>query len=251
MDINQVKDRYRKYIESFDLTESNIKRKYIHSFRVMQIATDIAEFSKFNESDKEIVTIAALLHDYGRFHQWENYKTYEDRDSIDHADKAIEFLYGDGEIINYTLKVVDYDEIHDAIKYHSKYEIPEGLSEHNKKILEVVRDADKLDIFYIYASGEKLIKEDDSDITKEVIDQYNNEKCIRFTKDNTNNDLIVGIIAMVFDLNYYYSFKLLKEKNYIDKMFESIKDKEKFRPYFEGVKKYIDKKLSEETENVR
>ena len=48
---------------------------------------------------------------------------------------------------------------------------------------------------------------------------------------------------MVFDLNYDYSFKYLKENKLIEKMYENIKNKELFKEYFDYVNKYIDERI--------
>ena len=49
----------------------------------------------------------------------------------------------------------------------------------------------------------------------------------------TVNDKILVFLAFAFDLNYDYSKQTILEKGYYDKMFEHIKNKDKFKPYFD------------------
>lgn len=74
------------------MNDENIKRKYYHSIRVMKFAKNIAENLKLEENIIELAIVAEILHDYGRFEQWENYKTYSDVDSLDHGDLAVDLL---------------------------------------------------------------------------------------------------------------------------------------------------------------
>ena len=55
----------------------------------------------------------------------------------------------------------------------------------------------------------------------------------------TASDKIILYLSFVFDLNYDYSKQTILEKGYYDKILEHIKDKDKFRPYFDEAKKYL------------
>ena len=243
MNIELIKSNFKKYVETFDMNEKAIERKYYHSLRVMEIATDIARHNNFDEDDIEISTIVGLLHDYARFPQWTKYKTYNDINSEDHADWAVKLLFEKGDIKNFTLEVKYYDEIYDAIKNHNKYILPDYLSKHNIRISNVIRDADKLDIFYIFSTTKDLIPEDDEIISEDVkIDFYNNQNIDR-RKVKNNSDNILLDLSMIYDLNFIYSYKYIKDNRLIEKIFDGIENKEKYREYFEYIIKFINKKV--------
>ena len=44
---------------------------------------------------------------------------------------------------------------------------------------------------------------------------------------------------MIYDMNFKYSYKFLKQNKLIEKLFEFIDSKEKFRPYFNYIGKYM------------
>lgn len=238
-----MKENFKKYVYQYDMSDINIVRKYYHSYRVMDLCMLLAKYNNFSEENTLIAMLVGLLHDYGRFEQWTKYKTYKDSISIDHADLAVLKLFDNNEIKNYCLQKEYYDEIYDAIKYHNKYEIPSNLSDHNTLLCKVIRDADKLDIFYLISMYKDLLEEDDNSISEKVKTDFFNNKAINLSDLNNKSDAVILKLGMVFDLNFKYSFEHLKNTKVIDKIFDNIINKDKFKIYFEYINKYIDERI--------
>ena len=236
---DNLKNKFTNYVETFDLNDENIKRKYFHSLRVMNLAENIAISENLNENDIEISLVAGLLHDYARFTQWTNYHTYNDLNSVDHGDLGVQLLFNKNEILNLYTNVKNYDEIYDAIKNHNKYSVLENLSTHNKEIAYIVRDADKLDIFDIFVQDILKLKESNDEISEEVKKNFYKNKSINYQNIKNDNDDIILKLAMLFDLHYKYSIKYVIENNLLDKLFSKIKDKQKFKEYFEYMNNYL------------
>ena len=247
MDVSKesLTDKFTNYTKEFDMNDKNIERKYFHSLRVMNLAESIAISEKLNENDIEISIVAGLLHDYARFTQWTNYHTYSDLKSIDHGDLGVELLFNQNEILNLYDNIKNYDEIYDAIKYHNKYSVSNKLSNHNKKIAYIVRDADKLDIFDIFIKGYLSFKECNNDISKEVQKNFYENKSINYKIISNDNDDIILKLAMLFDLKYKYSMKYVLENNILDKLYSNIKHKEKFKDYFKYMNNYLSNNLNQ------
>ena len=239
-----MKEEFKKYVDRFNMSEKAIERKYYHSLRVMELAKLIAKYAGFSEEDSKIAEVAGLLHDYGRFPQWTKYKTYNDSASIDHADYSIEKLFYSGEIMKFWSNFRDYDEIFDAIKYHNKLAVPETLSEHNKLLCKVIRDADKLDLLYL-SCGTFEYKKCDDEISPKVKESFYKHKQVDNRDKRNSNDVVISRLALVYDFNFKYSFDHLKKYKIIDQMYENISDQGKFKSYFEEIKKYIDNKIEE------
>ena len=245
IDIEKIKKNFKIHAEKYDMNDIAIIRKFYHSYRVMDFCMLLAKYNNFNDDDTNIAMLVGLLHDYSRFEQWTNYKTYSDIKSIDHGDLAVERLFKDREILNYCKNIEYYDEIYDAIKYHNKYSYPEYLSEHNKLLCKIIRDAVKLDIFYLLGINKELIPEDDGTISDKVKEAfYNNKSISRLDCKNKNDDILLDI-AMIFDLQFDYSLKYIKEMKLIDKIYENIENKAMFKPYFDYINKYIEKRCQD------
>lgn len=239
-----MEEEFRKYVDNFDFSDVNIERKYYHSLRVKSLCQLIAKDIKLNEYDSSIAQVIGLLHDYGRFMQWTKYHTYNDFESIDHGDYAVSKLFDDGEISNFWKDKGSYSEIYDAIKYHNKFTLPENITDRSKLFCEIIRDADKLDILYLFAS--KSISFDSSgEISNNIMDAFNSESLVDVRNRKTPADYTVSILAFVYDLNFKFSFHYLKQYKIFEQIFENLEDKEKFRKYFEKINKYINRNLSE------
>lgn len=237
-------EEFKKYVEKFDRSDKDIDRKYYHSLRVKDLCQILAKHLNLDEDNRKIVEVIGLLHDYGRFMQWQKYHTYNDSLSIDHGDYAVEELFKKGQIKKFWPDIKDYDEIYDAIKYHNKLEIPSYLSDHNKLLCKIIRDADKLDILYLYVSKSLVIQED-GEISKNVKEAFDNERTVNKKDEKTAADHTIVVLALIYDMNFDYSFKHLKDYKIFDQIFENVKNKEKFRIYFDKVNEYIDKKVRE------
>lgn len=241
-----MNEEFEKYVSNFDLEDVNLQRKHYHSIRVKSLSQLIAKYAGFNDEDAKIAEVVGLLHDYARFPQWRDYHTYNDLESIDHADLAVKLLFEDGDIKKFWTKEEDYDEIYDAIKYHNKYEIPDNLSEHNETLCKVIRDADKLDLFYLLAEGLIEEHEDTELISDKIKSDFLNHKSLRRVDVKNGNDFILLHLAFVFDLNFKYSFEHLYERKLISRYFELIKDKGLFKPYFDIAERYIKERIDED-----
>jgi len=238
-----IKKIFRKYVESYDINDRAIILKLDHSYRVMELCELIARENNLNNRDIKIAKLIGLLHDYARFEQWTKFGTYSDIKSIDHGDLAIEMLFENNEIINYCSNREYYNYICDAIKYHNKCSYPNNLNERNKLFCKIIRDADKLDIFYLLGINKELIREDKEEISSKIKEDFFNNKLLNRKDVNNENDNIILDLAMVFDLNFKYSFKYLEDNSLIDKFFENIDNKIKFKPYFDYIKSYIRDKI--------
>ena len=233
---------FKEYVSNFDMLDEAIKRKYYHSLRVMDISINIAKSLKLNKEDIYIAGIIGLLHDYGRFTQWNEYHTYNDLISIDHGDLAVKLLFDDKEIEKYNIDRKYYGVIHDSIKYHNKLEIPSNLSKKSKLFSKIIRDADKIDIMYILGMDTYFLKEDNYEISKDLKLEYYDNKLLSREKIKSNNDNILLHLSMVYDLNYNYSYKFINENKLIDKIFNNITQKEIFKEYFNYIIKFIDER---------
>lgn len=242
MDIEKLKNNFRKHVEKYNINDKNIKLE--HSYRVMELSIKIGEYYNLSDKEIEIVTLVGLLHDYAKFEQWDKFGTYDDIDSIDHAELALERLFDDNEILDYCDNIDYYDEIYDAIKYHNKYSYPSYLSDENKLFCKIIRDADKLDIFYLLGTDDYKIGEDNKEISDDIKNKFFDNLLVDRNDVKSDSDNLVLGLAMVFDLEFDYSFKYIKDNNLIDRIYNNIDNKDKFKLYFEHINKYIEEKVN-------
>ena len=148
LDLEKCKDEFLKYTEKYNLSNEKLKRKQLHSLRVMKKSRIIAQSLKLSEEEIQIATLIGLLHDIGRFEQYTKYNTFSDHNSIDHAELGIRILQENNYIKNYIEDENWINIILIAIKKHNKYKMEKGLNKKKELFCKIIRDADKADIMY-------------------------------------------------------------------------------------------------------
>ena len=229
MDIENAKNEFIKYSEKFDLTDWNTKRKQLHSLRVMDTCKEIAEQLNLSQEEIEISELIGLLHDIAKLGKNEEIKAIE---GYDHGDYGAEIVKK--EIRKY-IETDKYDEIIEkAIINHCKYKIQDNLSEKEEVFANILRDADKIDIFWqslelFWKGKEDMVAK--SIISEEILQEFKLEKQVekRGKKDIEHSiDEIISIISFIFDINYKPSFRIIKEKDYINKILDRYDMKDEF-----------------------
>ena len=225
INIEKAKMEFDKYAKKYDFEEENISRKYYHTYRVMDLCKQIAQKLNLNEEEINLSAIIGLLHDIARFEQYTRYKTYSDLDSIDHGDFGVEILE-DENFIRKFVEETKYDNIiKKAIKNHNKYKIEDGLTEEELLYSKIIRDADKLDIFYvileIFSKNTKRKQEiENGEISDRVMEQIKQEKLVLKQPNETPmNDYLVGL-SFIFDFYFGYSYEVIEKENYINKLID-------------------------------
>ena len=238
MDIDELKKEFTNFVSKYDMKNERIARKYNHSFRVMNKCLLIAKYLKLNQHDIDLSCVIGLLHDYARFEQ-ATIEKYDDR-VYDHGNEAVRMLFDEKEIEKYWTNIEDYSVIRDAIMYHNKRHIDSNISDKSKLFCKIIRDADKLDGF-----ENKILKSDDSDVTPKIDEAFRNKKLAKKSDRLSINDKVVFHIAMVFDINFKCSFIYLKENKLIEKIFNKLNNKEKFKLYFDIIFKYVEERIDD------
>ena len=109
-------------------------------------------------------------------------------------------------------------------------------------------DLDKLDNFYLLGKDSTNIQETNDSITPKIKSDFEKKQLLDKTDITNPNDIILTHLAYLFDLNYEYSFQYLYDNKMIEKYFNLIKDKEKFKLYFEMINSHIEERVKK---NVR
>lgn len=235
----KLEKKFKNYVYKYNMDDSNISCKYYHSLRVKNFSKEIALYEKLSKDDVKLAIIIGILHDYGRFEQWMNYNTYSDVNSIDHGELAVQLLFDKGDITNFYNKEADYNIIKTAIKYHNKIDIPLSLSNDETMFCKIIRDADKLDIFNLFIENKILFEEDNERISENIIDDFYNKKKIDYRDLKSKADKIILDLAMFYDINSKFSYKYIIENKIVERLFEQIEDKEKYKEFFEHVNRYV------------
>ena len=149
MKSSRIMKIFEQYVRKYDMNNINIKARYFHSLKVMEIAKDLAtELGIFTDEEIAVCELIGLFHEIGNFSSTPNY--HIDEDNEDSSNKAIEVLFNKGLIREISkdktydnvikLALYSYDKIIQAKNYWSGDKtnlIPEYLFVGKAKVLEV------------------------------------------------------------------------------------------------------------------
>jgi hypothetical protein len=116
-----------------------------------------------------------------------------------------------------------------AIDQHNVYQLRRDLTPRQQLFCQLIRDADKIDIFRVYVlymSQKKNIWNVDwadfenQPISDVVMAQARQRKIVRTQDKKTFMDFYVGALCLYFDLVYLRSRQLAREQGYFDKLLD-------------------------------
>ena len=211
---------FTEYVRNYNPDDSQIRLKIVHTWKVVQAADEIAKSLDLNPEQKRLVHLAALFHDIGRFEQVRRYHTFHDAKSVDHAALGAEILQQENFLDDLTEE--ERAQVIEAVRVHSRFQIPEEDEEFQRTLDQIVRDADKIDIFRVSATEDP---KDTSGATLETIDQdrisplvyeaiLQNRSVLR--KDRQSHlDFWISFLGFICDLNFPASSRMvLEQKNW-------------------------------------
>ncbi len=146
----EIEARYSAYVDTFRVggeLPDLMRLKRIHTDHVVSNARAIAAGEGFDARTASVCAVAALLHDTGRYEQLKRYNTFRDADSVDHAVFSHDIVRDLGWLV--ACPEEERRAILDAVLFHNRRDLPEGLDALTRAAAETVRDADKLDIFRV------------------------------------------------------------------------------------------------------
>ena len=238
IEIIKAKKAFNEYIKTYNPEDPQIKLKITHMLRVAEVSKRIAKGLGLSEEDVKLAELIGLLHDIGRFEQIRIYHTFLDKKSINHGELGAKILFEDG-IIKEFIEDDKYNEIiKKAILNHNRAKIEEGLSERELLHAKIIRDADKTDILYILTFDKTKTCYGIEDFTNqkftnEICREFFEEKAINYSNIENEADILIAHFAYIFDFNFEYGLSIVKENEYLEKIYKryDFKDKETMKKY--------------------
>ena len=236
IDIEKAKHEFDKYVANYNPDDIQIALKIRHIHRVTDVAKKIAIDLKLGEEDFKLAELIALLHDIGRFEQVALTNTFKDKE-MDHAENGVKVLFDEG-LIRSFIKEDTYDEIiRKAVRNHNKLKILDDVTEKEKVFVNIIRDADKMDIFRVRKTDYK--NEFILPPSTTVLECIKEEKSVSLTDIKNKSDSILCVLAFIFDFNFKESFILLKELGYYHELLDTIEVSDENSEIFNKIKERL------------
>ncbi|HXE96076.1 MAG TPA: HD domain-containing protein [Dongiaceae bacterium] len=231
------------FVEPFLATDDegakNIRLKIGHTRKVCEAMALLSEGENLSENESIMASAVALLHDVGRFPQYRRWRTFRDSDSDNHARLAVDVIR-DEQI----LAELDPSErllIEEAVRFHNLLEPPASFQSPTRLYIDLIRDADKLDIWRVFtellaqppeerASAATLGLDDiPGAVTGKCIAALGSGAIVRLDTALYVNDFKLLLISWVYDLNFATSRRILRERGYIPTLAATLPERADLR----------------------
>ncbi len=215
------------YAGRYDRSNGKIQLKIVHTLAVADAMDRLTEALPLTERQCHLAHICAIFHDIGRFEQVRRYDTFLDHLSVDHAQLGCQVLEQEG--ILEELTGGERRMVLTAIRNHNRFQIEEGLDEETLLLCKLIRDADKCDIFRVFACEDMVdtMGETEEQVARETVtdavyDSIFAHRCVKKEVRKTGLDKWVSFLAFFFDLYFKESIRLLAENKYYRKPFDRV-----------------------------
>lgn len=247
--LEQCADSYR----DCGRPQGNIDLKLAHSRRVCDEARLITEClvdrGQMSKREQELAVVAALFHDIGRFPQYARYGVFDDSVSANHGLLGLKTLKASGILDGFPSR--DRKCIQAAVGLHNRKSVPSNMPADFSKIVAVVRDADKLDIFPVMlkhfqpdapANDVVLlgVERDSEKYTSAIVEQVQQQRIGDYSLMQYTNDFKLLVLSWVYDMNYAVSKRELAKRGHIESVFSLLPKKEPFQ----SLKKQLERDVS-------
>lgn len=238
--VKLICETYEK--QSKDVSEA-VERWQLHKIKhTFQVCSEIMtifyheekSYHEFSEEEKELVELAAILHDLGRFYQHNKTKILS-HSEFEHGMAAVNLLKNNPLFNNPILLFAIGEHNHYQINYQNPYYLQ--LTDKDKKTADIIakllRDADKLDnikqVIYSGAhyTGKVMAPECLSEELKSFLQQHQQinyiNKNIKY-EDYTAAEKFIGHLSWINDIYFDYTKSVIRELKYVEVGLAKLKE---------------------------
>lgn len=247
MKSSRIMKIFELYVRKYDMNNINIKSRYFHSLKVMELARELATgLNIFTEEEIAVCELIGLFHEIGNFSKTPNYHIDEDDDNT--YEKSIDVLFNKG-LLREITEDTKYDEtIKLAILSCERDGFINNIDEKTKHICAIIKDSHNLDSFRLFVNYPYIDTRINSYPNSLVYNDFKSFKTISKKMSDNSFDSVLVVLSKMYAFNYRYSYYLLKQNNYVEKIFESLtfedtEVKEFFKKLVVVLNNYIDKRI--------
>ncbi len=251
-------DYTKKYYSTDVEDQKNIMLKVVHTDNVCRNIVEIARGASFGENRIRVAEAIALFHDLGRFAQYAEYKTFRDAISVNHGLLGAKTLIRENVLRD--LSDNERKLITQTVKFHGAFAIPSVLTGDAVLFLQLIRDADKVDIFRVFieyfespregkASATAFGVPDTPEYSKVMLACIMNKHVASYSNIRTENDFKLMQLSWVYDMHFNDSIRLLQERNCINILIDKLPKKDDIRSAAAVLKEYISERLANDEQD--
>lgn len=228
-----LRNWFHQYVKGFysadEQVHFHIRLKEEHTLRVLQHASTIGKWLSLSPAELQLAEIAALLHDIGRFSQYQTYRTFNDALSVNHAELGLGVLEKSDILACAGLDEHQQSLVKKAVLYHNRRNLPLDIGDDCALLSKITRDADKLDIFSMLVTDDNKNKipqspelKQASHYSQNIIEDILQGRLIKPQDIKTSADLMLFRLSWMYDIYFTCSFSYIVEQQYVEKLIRML-----------------------------
>ncbi len=249
----RLKDWFVRYVRPFyagdPAARAVLELKEKHSLRVCKEILAVGAGLSLGDNHLRVAEAMALFHDIGRFEQYIRHHTFSDAKSEDHGALGMSVLDRENALTG--LEENTHELILKAVCYHNRLNIPEN--EHPDCIFfsRLLRDADKLDIFYLFSAyyhgnghernaTVELDLPDTPQVSEDILSDLEHGGMVSMRQLKQLNDFKLLQLAWVYDINFPPTFRLIQERGFLEKIRQALPASERIDRVYSSIVDYLE-----------
>lgn len=253
--LKECRQEFEEFFKSLNTDSHEIKARLkdvrLHSLQVASNALQLSKMVVQNEEDNGIAEVIALYHDLGRASLIAQGTESPTNIQRNHAALSVKLI----QQMNFYPKLTPENQliILKSIDSHNIYKLTKLDNEQQMLFARILRDADKLDIFdssYRYFKEKSGIQPmvtldliGQVDVSEKIIKSIMAGKTAMIEDMKTMNDYKLFLMSLAFDLNFKYTFRLMSEKQYVQKIYETLPKRDQIIDAYRGIKLFMENKF--------
>jgi hypothetical protein len=249
-------DYVAEFYGNDEFVNANIKLKEQHSRRTCEEMLYLAKELGLSDNQKRIAEVIAIFHDIGRFEQFVRYRTYNDPRSVNHCVLGLDVLR--------RMKMLDglakreRQLIEKAIEYHGLRELPADLEGECLLFSKLIRDADKIDIYYVVTDYYRQYRNDpdgfklevelpnEPGYSAQVVEKILSGRLIDYKALQTWNDMQLCQLGWVYDVNFAPTLERIRQRKLLEMILEFLPKTADIEKVKEKILRYVDSRIEQE-----
>lgn len=205
------------------------RMKSAHTRRVRQGMRRLGAASGLAGRELALAEAAGLLHDVGRFTQYERHRTFRDDRSEHHGRLAVEVIEAEGLLAEWPAD--ERRRILAAVGHHNEPRLRALPDPGAAFLLKLLRDADKLDILRMAAARSNARRPgpvtdfnlpENGSCSPAALEAVLAGRVIPIADVRTRADVVLFYLSWVYDLNFPSAFRLVLGAGWLERLAATI-----------------------------
>ncbi|MEW6076198.1 MAG: HD domain-containing protein [Thermodesulfobacteriota bacterium] len=249
--VDRLKHWFEAYADGFASRAANPEGyllKKNHTFRVCREIVSLGRELGLDHHALLLAEAAACLHDVGRFRQLDQYGTFVDDLSEDHARIGLRVIEEERLLDGWDVREAEI--LRAAVAFHNAAALPGDQEEVALVFIKLLRDADKLDIWRVVTTDDQfrntatpaliaLGMTDDGQYSPEALQAVAEKRLVNKSAISRLNDFKLMQISWVFDLNFPPAVRKVIERGYIPAIMATLPASKELTAVFGQVEEWL------------